>query len=387
MTQVRIFSFLLAVYIFLSAHCVQGRQILIVDYSDSTSNTYLSEQTRQFWYALGIILEQQKAKLLPYAVNDYYDISVSERLYKFESLIDEHSAEAVFWLDISDSTMTGIGIIVNSAYGKIGKFITFETYMSEVSNIALIAKEFMEHSQSFQNTEESEKDGWIVLSKPMISELTPKESAERNTSVFLAPLMDNESPFETKLSPGLESKKIGGIALKININQGIVSYVAPWTWIGGELSGMISPITRLFLTIGFQTYGGPRFSQSENEYIAGYRLSPVVGVGVPFNFRIVEIGIGLNFAVAYSKLAIKYLDYKGVNVSWWSFSPSFELSIIIPFKQRFSFYLSASFAAETGGKRLFKKEEEDEEIFKTPKATINATSGLFFSFFKYYLSE
>lgn len=354
-------------------------RILVIDEkaAPKAAEPFAAEQ--QFWYELGIVLDRREVLLSSPSNENFSTLSADEKFKTAAVMCGEQQANAALWLEKSDREIVGFGMVVNGAEGKLGRIVTFDTPMSTPGDIALIAKEILDHGHSFAEQAQAAEDGWIIVPS---DEPTKQPPTLPEFPADIGTLRDTELPGERPEPIEQERQKFIGLDLHAGVSQGIASFSGPCTWVGSELEGLIRPSKYISTRAGFGAAAGPRLTQN-GDRILGYRLQPHLGLGVPFLFGNVGIDLFLNLGLTYTDITVTSTGYEPEQTTWWAFSPGMGLRILAPSTRPVAFSFKLSFAFETNGKRIVKSTETTtEELMKSPLLFLNLAVGISFSHFR-----
>jgi hypothetical protein len=159
----------------------------------------------------------------------------------------------------------------------------------------------------------------------------------------------------------------------VNFSQGIASYAGPASQVGGEASISSLALERLFLKFAFAGEAGPFLQPS-----AGYSLSPIFGVGVPFPFRKVALDLWADAAAVFSGVSVHSEGYKSSSIKWWTFSARIGIGVTVPTTRAVAFVFRSALSTEYPGLRVMENNESGRTVLETPLLSLELAAGIRF---------
>ncbi len=371
--------FTISVFTAMLPNTARCERIVVIegDASDVEPTAFSEEQFR---YELGIVLDQQEVVPVAPMPDDFAALPLEEKLRAAASLCEANEADAALWLEKSQGGIVGLGLLVTTPGGKLGRSVTFDNPVTAPADLALIAKELLEHSRSFAERAEATADGWIPLPGEDEAE-TPAETGPTPPPGDIGIIRDEERPGQRPEPPPQVRRKRFETAVHVTVSQGIAAFKGPGLYLGGELSGAFLPLARLAFSAAFGGAAGPRLKQSA-ERITGFKLDPSLGAFVPFVLGKVGVDLFLDLAMVYTSISVDSPGFLPLTSTWWSFSPDLGLRIVAPSTKTVAFSFRLSFCLETNGKQIKKAGPPDVEFIKTPMLSIQLAAGITFSGFR-----
>ena len=336
--------------------------ILVLNSKDAPVSSEQIKAIHQFRYELCVALERQKVVSVSPSPDEFFSLLEPEQIEAAENIRARKKAYAAVWLYIANNQIAGIGMVVASPIGTLARIVQFDTPMSAPQDIALIAKELLQHSTTYADPKVAEKDNWIPLKTlpPGARRVIPSDSND-------TPDEDN-TKIETKTVLQPPPPKIPEVEIALNFSQGIVSYVGQATHVGGELSGSISMLERLHFKIGLGAEAGPFLQQGQN---TGWSIFPLFGVGVSFPLKKTRIDLWGDAAATFSRIFLETKHY-----SWWAFTGRLGFSAAVPRKAPVAFVFRAAMSTEYPEMKIEAEDGSDAAVFKSPLLSVESSVGI-----------